>query len=201
MMFSVVSLLFLQGERSYFTSLIEQGVYEQEQLTKKYRPVSTVKELILGREYVGPVNSLKSLSAAIEAETTQGIEIPLFPGCENIKLFPLRARCSFQKLGKFFDKHFEMDRVKDRKGQVQLTFTVPLSGKVTHARLEEDTNAHLAAELMRVFGVMQGKGIRWNPGKQNGKKVAMDMKFKFNINQECTSCEEQLEVAFVEASY
>ncbi|MEO0732367.1 MAG: hypothetical protein AAFZ52_06005 [Bacteroidota bacterium] len=114
------------------------------------------------------------------------LEIPLYPGCERVRPYPRRLRCSFDKLGQFFSEELEIERFEGQRGLVLLRFHVPLDGKLSHVRLDEDTNAHLAAELVRLFGVMQGRDTRWNPGRQNGKPVPMDMVFKF-----CFDCNGQ----------
>lgn len=144
---------------------------------------------------------LEGLDFAIVNKKVSNLEVPLFPGCENKKPYPRRVHCSFRKLGRFFNENINQERLRDQTGTVELYFTVPLSGKISNVRLKEDTNAHLAAELVRIFGVQQGKDIRWNPGKRNGKKIPMDMGFKFRFDGGCPGCGEGLEIELISVNH
>ena len=69
-------------------------------------------------------------------------------------------------------------------------FTIDLAGQVEDAELYEDTDPYLAAETMRLIGIMQGADMRWTPGKVKGTPRALKMALAVIYGKRCQDCAE-----------
>lgn len=115
------------------------------------------------------------------------VEIPTFPGCEGDD-YKARLKCTFQKYGSFIRRNLQQP--KGRQGRAIVTFTVDLAGQIEDAELYKETDPFLAAETMRLVGIMQGADMRWTPGKVNGTPRALKMALAIVYGRSCPDCSE-----------
>ena len=114
-------------------------------------------------------------------------EIPTFPGCKGND-YKKRLNCTREKYFSFIRRHLRQPQ--GRKGRAIVVFTVDLAGQMEDAELYEDTDPYLAAETMRLVGIMQGADMRWTPGKVNGTPKALKMALAVVYGQRCSDCAE-----------
>lgn len=115
------------------------------------------------------------------------IEIPTFPGCEEEE-YKARLQCTFKKYGSFIRRHLQQPQ--GRTGRAIVIFTVDLAGQIEDAELYKKTDPFLAAETMRLVGIMQGADMRWSPGKVNGTPRALKMALAVIYGKGCDDCAE-----------
>lgn len=117
------------------------------------------------------------------------VELPLFPGCNEGQDYETRRRCARVNMSRYLNEYLNKDLL-DRKGRVYIRFVVDLAGQLQNARLVEETDPVLAAEVMRLVGRMQGQDLRWEPGKIRGTPRAMNATLQVSFGQRCKGCEE-----------
>lgn len=115
-------------------------------------------------------------------------ELPTFPGNEYAE-YAERAIRSQTNLSHYLRTNINQEAIAGKKGRVDITFTVDQGGEVREIIPTQLTNPALTVEVMRVFGLMQGKRQRWNPGKVYGKTRAMELKLQLSFGLRCGDCD------------
>ncbi len=102
-------------------------------------------------------------------------EMPRFPGCENEA--PGKGRldkCSEKALLKFIYKYIEyptIARETGLEGRAIIQFVVDKDGSISNAKVLRDIGGGCGDEAVRVINLMNKKGKKWKPGKQQGQSV------------------------------
>ena len=115
----------------------------------------------------------------------RNVQIPTWPGCKQAK-YEDRIDCTRSRHLAFIKGHLRAPA--GRKGRVGAVFNVDLAGRMTEAELYEETDPFLAAEVMRLVGVMQGADLRWTPGTINGTPRVMKIGLVVSFGQRCRDC-------------
>ncbi|WP_273443787.1 energy transducer TonB [Neolewinella agarilytica] len=115
-------------------------------------------------------------------------ELPTFPGVESAE-YAERAIRSQKNLAHYLRTNINEQAIAGKRGRVGITFTVDQGGEVREVSPTRLTDPALTVEVMRVFGLMQGKRLRWNPGKIDGKTRAMELKLQLSFGLRCSDCE------------
>ncbi len=119
-------------------------------------------------------------SALLSAQTDTTIyqiadEMPRFPGCEQLDtIVQVKQQCAQASLLKFiYDnvRYPETARLEGIEGTVVLRFVVETDGLISHLEVLKDIGGGCAGEALRVVGAMNEVGVRWTPGKKEGKTV------------------------------
>jgi TonB family protein len=106
--------------------------------------------------------------------------MPLFPGCEDISDYEERKSCADQKLMHYVYanvKYPEEAIKEDREGAAVVRFKVNYKGEVLGEELVRDPGARMGVEALRVVKGMIADGIRWTPGRSQGRPVTV----QFNL--------------------
>lgn len=102
-------------------------------------------------------------------------EAPRFPACEQLDTTILaKQQCAEQQLLSFMYQNINYPYEARRagvEGSVVLKFVVELNGTLTHGEILKDIGGGCGLEALRVAGQMNTTGIRWVPGKIDGKVV------------------------------
>ena len=102
-------------------------------------------------------------------------EVPRFPGCEDNGLTKNALhRCAGLLLRKYItDKlvYPREARAAGLEGRVLIDLVLNEEGKVEDAKIAQDIGKGCGAAALEVFSTMQQEGIRWIPGKIDGKPV------------------------------
>ncbi len=108
-------------------------------------------------------------------------QMPLFPGCDDVSGSHMEKKtCADNKLLKFIQsniKYPEIARKNGIQGRCFITFIVEKDGSVTNAELVRDIGGQCGQESLRVVNLMTKNGIKWTPGKQDGRSVRV----QFNL--------------------
>lgn len=119
-----------------------------------------------------------SLAAAAQTDTTiyQVVdEMPRFPGCEAMDtIVQVKQQCAQASLLKFIyqNVHYpETARLEGIQGTVVLRFVVETDGQTSNFQVLKDIGGGCAEEALRVVTAMNEVGVRWAPGKLEGKAV------------------------------
>ena len=115
-------------------------------------------------------------------------ELPTFPGVESAE-YAERVIRSQKNLAHYLRTNINEQAIAGKRGRVGITFTIDQGGEVREVSPTRLTDPALTVEVMRVFGVMQGKRLRWNPGKISGTTRAMKLKLQFSFGLRCNDCE------------
>jgi TonB family protein len=113
-------------------------------------------------------------------------EMPRFPGCEALDTtIQAKNQCAQASLLNFIYQNVrypEEARVAGVEGSVVLRFIVETDGTISNLELVKDIGSGCGEEALRVVGAMNEIGVRWSPGKKDGKPVrvqqALPIKFK-----------------------
>jgi TonB family protein len=130
------------------------------------------------------VPSWANTNAKGEVVFTNPMEMPRFPGCEELAQDD-RHPCSINKLVAYISKNVKYPAAaKDQKveGTVIVEFIVDKKGHITEPKIKQSVSASLDAEALRVVSSMP----RWIPGKEEGTIVNSYMNFpiKFTLDSE-----------------
>ncbi len=119
-------------------------------------------------------------------ETTDEIkkmveEMPRFPGCEDTGLSMAdKKKCAEAKLLSFIAGHIKyptVARENNIEGIAVVQFVVEKDGTISNIKLARDIGAGCGREAQRVVELMNKEGLKWNPGKQQGRPVRV----QFNL--------------------
>ncbi len=143
----------------------------------KKRPASILSEdkmLQVGTAFTGAV-------------LEQVEQMPLFPGCEEIKDFKLKSKCATDKLNEFIFTHVKYPiRAKEIgiEGKALVSFVVNKDGSMTDVEVVSDPGGGIGDEALQVIHKMQAEKIRWIPAMNFGEKVpvkyVLPILFKLN---------------------
>ena len=102
-------------------------------------------------------------------------QMPRFPGCED-QGFPGEElhQCAQQKMLEFIYQNIVYPvkaREQGTEGTTVVRFVVEKDGSVSNAKVLREIGNGCGEEALRVVNLMNEKGVRWNPGMQNGKTV------------------------------
>ena len=115
------------------------------------------------------------------------IELPTFPGC-NDPDYEQRSRCGRLQLNRYLNKNLNKRVIGARKGRVKIAYAVDLDGKLFEAELASGSDPVLAAETMRMIGLMQGQDLRWRPAKIDGQPRRMTILLQVSYGLRCEDC-------------
>lgn len=106
-------------------------------------------------------------------------QMPLFPGCETLagkerKMCAQKALMNFIYGNLRYPVEAEWDEVE---GMAVVSFVIEKDGSVSYPRIARNPGSGTGEEALRVVNLMNERGIRWIPGQQNGKAVAV----QFNL--------------------
>lgn len=97
--------------------------------------------------------------------------------------------CTTQGLLNFFYKNIkypEQAKNNGTSGTVVLRFVVEKDGTIGYEQILKDVADGCGAEALRVLKLMSGLGVKFTPGKQNGKEVRVffNLPIKFKLAEE-----------------
>ncbi len=104
-------------------------------------------------------------------------EMPRFPGCEDIENSQYREKCAQQRLLEFVFKNIRYPksaRVAGIEGVVVARMVIEPTGEVGAYSIARSVDQILDEEVLRIAKLMQEQ-ITWVPGRQRGKKVAVEI--------------------------
>ncbi|WMX12482.1 energy transducer TonB [Aureispira sp. CCB-E] len=118
-------------------------------------------------------------------ETTKTVDqMPQFPGCQETDQ-KSQKRCSHEKLMAFIQNNLKYPKEVEGKeeGTVMVNFVVSSKGTIKDISIKRSLNKIFDNEGIRVVELMNKKGIRWIPGKKDGKPidVALSLPLKFKM--------------------
>ena len=116
-------------------------------------------------------------------------ENPRFPGCEEMTSVEERDQCSKETLMNYVFEHVkypEAARKSGIEGMAVIRFVIEKDGSMTDLEIVRDLDGGCGEAALAVFQGMQKDGIRWIPGKQRGKDVAViyNMPVRFKLSSE-----------------
>ncbi len=124
-----------------------------------------------------------SLSATLSAQEAQSdttiykaLEEPArFPACEQLDTtLAAKAKCAEQALLEFmYDniRYPQEAREQNLEGQVVVSFVVEKDGSLSNFAVLKDIGGGAGLEVLRVAGAINSAGIKWVPGRKDGKPV------------------------------
>ncbi|MEL6656268.1 MAG: energy transducer TonB [Bacteroidota bacterium] len=113
-------------------------------------------------------------------------EPPRFPGCEQITDKAQRHACQQHKLLLFIYGNITYPETAIKngiEGTVIITFIVEKDGRITEANILREIGGGCGEESLRVVNLMNEQGIRWIPGKVQGRavRVQFNLPVKFKL--------------------
>jgi TonB family protein len=117
-------------------------------------------------------------------------EMPRFPGCEDAGLsVDEKKACADKNMLEYLYQELrypEVARKNSVEGMVVVGFVVNKDGTISDAKVLRDIGANCGDEALRVINSMNEKGIRWVPGRQGGKAVAVqfNLPLRFKLGTE-----------------
>ena len=123
-------------------------------------------------------------------------EPPRFPGCEQITDKAQRHACQQHKLLMFIYGNitYPETAIKNAiEGTVIITFIVEKDGRIAEVNILRDIGGGCGEESLRVVNLMNEQGIRWIPGKVQGRavRVQFNLPVKFKLEDPDPEEEEQ----------
>lgn len=116
-------------------------------------------------------------------------EMPRFPGCENPdSTIEAKQRCSDRRLLEFVNQNIEYPfeaREKGSEGTVVISFVVEKDGSLSQITILRNVEGGCGDEAVRVVNLMNVAGLRWVPGKKDGKpvRVQFNLPVKFKLEE------------------
>ncbi len=101
-------------------------------------------------------------------------EMPRFPGCEEAAGKGKLDKCSEKALLQFIYKHIEYPTIAREtgiEGRAIIQFVVDKNGSISGVKLLRGPGGGCGDEAKRVVALMNKKGIKWSPGRQQGQTV------------------------------
>lgn len=116
-------------------------------------------------------------------------EMPRFPGCENPdSTAEAKQRCAERRLLEFVNQNIEYPleaRQKGFEGTVVVSFVVEKDGALSQITILRNVEGGCGDEAVRVVNLMNIAGLRWVPGKKEGKpvRVQFNLPVKFKLEE------------------
>ena len=105
----------------------------------------------------------------------QHIDIPLFPGCEEIAgSEEVKYACSKEKLLNFINSNLSYPKkakAQGLEGTVVVQFVVGVEGSITQISVVKGLGNEFDEEAVRLVELMNHMDQKWVPGTQRGKPV------------------------------
>lgn len=110
----------------------------------------------------------------------------MFPGCEDIADYQERKECADKKMMAFVWGHVKIPALPLEvtvSGTVVVSFIVEKDGSVREVWVVRDLDHGLGDAAVRAVKAMDEEGIRFSPGKNNGRlrRVRYNIPVKFHI--------------------
>lgn len=115
-------------------------------------------------------------TAAIDTTVYQVVdEVPRFPGCEQLDTtLAVINQCSQANLLNFVYQNLRYPleaRQNGQEGTVVASFVVEPDSTITDVQIVRDIGGGTGAAVLELISVMNQIGVRWTPGKRQGKIV------------------------------
>ncbi len=110
---------------------------------------------------------------AQETPRTTVEEMPTYPGCESGDMV-----CARQKMAEFVKEHIQMPKAAAEAkegGVAMVAFVIGKNGKISDVNLKSDPGFGMGEEALRLVNLMIDEKIKWEPGREDGKKVDVQM--------------------------
>jgi TonB family protein len=117
---------------------------------------------------------------AQDAPKTTADEMPTFPGCETGDMV-----CARQKMTEFVRERIRMPEAASEAkegGVAMVAFVIGKNGKISDVKLKSDPGFGMGAEALRVVNLMIEEKVKWEPGREDGKKVDIQMVLPVSFN-------------------
>ena len=117
---------------------------------------------------------------AQDAPKTTADEMPTYPGCEKSDMV-----CARQKMAAFVKEHIRLpEAAAEAKegGVAMVAFVIGKNGKISDVTLKSDPGFGMGAEALRVVNLMNEEKVKWEPGREDGKKVDVQMVLPIPFN-------------------
>ncbi|WP_020535841.1 energy transducer TonB [Lewinella cohaerens] len=130
-------------------------------------------------------------------------QMPEFPGCEEMTDKQERKQCSQEALLAYVYSNLvypEKARENRQEGMAVVTFIVAKDGSLENIKVVRDPGAGLGDAAAMVIHKMNKENIRWNPGTQRGRSVAVrfNLPVRFKLDKEEIPTPEEEEEAVEE---
>lgn len=116
-------------------------------------------------------------------------EMPRFPGCEALDTsLQVKSQCAQQRLLAFIYQNIVYPieaRREGNEGTVVVSFVVEKDGFISNPRIVRDIGGGCGEEALRIISAMNQSGVRWTPGKKDGKpvRVQFNLPVKFKLKE------------------
>lgn len=116
-------------------------------------------------------------------------EMPRFPGCEILDTTAVvKQQCASQALLSFIYGNIRYPQQAQQEGiegTVVLSFVVEPDSLISNLNIRKDIGGGCGLEAMRVVSQMNEIGVRWSPGKKDGKAVRtqFNLPIRFKIEE------------------
>jgi TonB family protein len=126
-------------------------------------------------------------SVAIDTTIYDVVQMPpRFPVCEGLDTtIAVKQKCAEQQLLAFFYQNINYPyeaRRQNIEGTIVVRFVVEKDGTISNSEVMRDIGAGCGEEALRIVNAMNGLGLKWVPGLQNGQPVraryVLPIKFK-----------------------
>lgn len=127
-----------------------------------------------------PVNSFDDKNGREVFKVVE--QMPLFPGrnCGDLSKYKKRKKCSDRAMLEYIYKNVRYPkRARDRNisGMAVISFIVEPHGAITNIEVVRDPGGGLGEAAAKTVRKMRKDNLRWEPGLQKGKPVAV----RFNL--------------------
>lgn len=130
--------------------------------------------------------------ATVDADTTiyeAVAEMPRFPACEGLDTtLQAKNQCAQQALLSVMYKNINYPleaRQNNLEGTVVVSFVVEKDSSLSNFRIVKDIGGGCGLEVLRVVEGINEAGVKWVPGKNNGKVVRsrFNLPIKFKLEE------------------
>ena len=106
-------------------------------------------------------------------------DMPLFPGCDTEKTKEEKKKCSDRKVQEFIlsNLKYPINAIENGiEGTVVVSFIIGINGSLNEVSVIKEIGGGCGEEASRIVNIMNESGIRWSPGRQNGKEVKVQFR-------------------------
>ncbi len=113
-------------------------------------------------------------------------DMPRFPGCESGGSKKEKEACAQEKLLAFIYSHIQYPGIASKngiEGTTVISFVIEKDGSVRLAKVVREIGGGCGQEALRVVELMNANGLKWTPGRQQGKpvRVQFNLPVKFKL--------------------